>query len=275
MFSPNELNSEYGRGCRARQAFWDEVGIPRKQRTKFAAWCGFNSATEFHQMHKDVNTFEIEVMYGDYIEYKEGTVKKMSGFDSCFDVSCSSVAQSITVSDFQRANTALVKASVPQSDWTQVYLTTNGWSTNAPAPYNKEEETMYSETSDQRQYLERRLNNEKSAKESTLRVAFNLDRESPATMNEAVEMIKTGKATFDEKALARMNDDWGDDAYPFDSYAFNSLIEWNQPKADKEGYKAAQKLVDKAYTDTRDTIKVMDLENGLKALQAFTSTTFH
>jgi hypothetical protein len=138
-------------------------------------------------------------------------------------------------------------------------------------PQKKEENTMHTETENQRQYLEHRLENIKYAKDRDALKFFHINRWKPSSYKEALELLKAGKFKLDDEALSMFDeDDCG-----FSNYTFMELIEWDLEPADKAGYKAAQEKIVKAYTDTRDAIKIAAPEKGLEALKAFESTTFH
>lgn len=137
----------------------------------------------------------------------------------------------------------------------------------------KKEETMYTETQTQRNYLETRLRNIYASKRTDLNKQFHIDRYVPSSFKEALEKIKTGKFSFDEKRLENLEDDYGGEY--FDLYCLVSLIDWDLEPADKAGFKAAEKLLDKAYTDAKDQVTVASPEKGLEALKAFEGTTFH
>lgn len=93
-------------------------------------------------------------------------------------------------------------------------------------------------------------------------------------MKEAIDLFKSGKVTLNEKYIERLNEDYEDD-FGFDGYMFLRTLNWGYPEADRAGYKAAVALLDKAHTDAKDIIKVSYPEEGLKALKAFETATFH
>lgn len=145
---------------------------------------------------------------------------------------------------------------------------------SATQPKKQEETTMYTETETQRRYLESRLSNTYSVKLFDLRKHFHIDRFLPSSMKEAVELLKAGKYTLDEKRMENYQEEYGEDM-GFDVYSFAHIVLWDLEPADKAGFKAATESLEKVYTDARDTIKIASPEKGLEALKAFEAATFH
>lgn len=137
---------------------------------------------------------------------------------------------------------------------------------------NKEKEkkgnTMYEDFENpERGYLDRRLSALYSKKDSELTKHYNLYPTPPESIEEAVERFTSGAFTMKPKE---------DRAY----YSWTGQFTWDDPKnpPNRAGYNAATDKLNKAYNDTRDTIKVLDAEKGLEALKAFEATdttTFH
>ena len=235
MFSPNELNSQYGRECRERQQFWDAIGVYKKQRSKFAAWLGHSSAIELWRENKD---YDPNLLIECYAEYKEekgwvvqgkfvnSTIKGYHHYDS------------ITLDEL----------------------------------HNKEEENM-DNTFEQRRYMETRLHSVYLDHDHALRSHFHMDPDYPATLREGLDRIAKGTVKF---PTAEKLEDIG---YLMDGTFFADAIwgsvDWRTTDADKDGFKAAEKLLNKAFTDAKDTIKVADPKDGLTALKEFESKTFY
>jgi hypothetical protein len=259
MFSPNELNSKYGRQCRERQAFWDEIGVPRKQRMKFAQWLGHESAIELWKSNQDEDDFRLlQACYKDYKKEKEEMANIKLG-DLPKGVTTTNVSWQVFVDSCYGITPEM-----------------RGFKSNT-----KEEETM-DNNYEQRHYLENRLQSAHREHNSGLESHFNIWGGKPKTLNEAVELIKAGKFEVNQKNLDGYNhmaggcfDDEEKSEASFDNYSFVEVLKFDVPQPDKVGYKAAEKLLDKAYTDAKDQIKVLDVEAGLKALKDFESATFH
>jgi hypothetical protein len=267
MFSPNELNSPYGRECRQRQAFWDNLGIPKKQRTKFARHHGYTAAS----FAETFSGFDPGYLIDEYEKYKkekeQENMKKMAGFD--------------IESNSHFVNSSPIALTVDHVDWSgQWNLRETGWEFSSPSmtQLQKEEETM-SDNYEQRRYLETRLTSAHREHAGELEKHFNIYGGYPKTLNEAVDLIKAGKFEINQKKVDAYNNSMGcfDDepnAYGYDNYSFAETIKFDVPQPDKEGFKAAEKLLGKAYTDAKDQIKVLDIEAGLKALKDFESSDF-
>lgn len=138
----------------------------------------------------------------------------------------------------------------------------------------KEQEMTAQNEAEKINYLSRRLEDVKHDKKHALKEHFNLlDPEAPNTFDEYVKALKDGKYSFrNEAAKERANNpDY------FYSWGISDYIIFRDPsvKPDKDGYKAAEKLLDAEYTKTKDVIKVLPADKGLEALNAFEAKTFH
>lgn len=123
----------------------------------------------------------------------------------------------------------------------------------------------------ERSYLNTRLGDIGRTKRDELKRQYGLmDDKAPATAAEFVDRIKKGlfvvtkQARFDEDGIYSAKD------------AFSNSTRWRDPsvKEDKEGYKKAEAVLDKALTDTLDTIRILAPEAGLKALKDFEAQSF-
>lgn len=247
MFHTNSLLSEYGRECWARKKFWDKVGVPKKQRNKFAKWLGHSSAKEVWLENKDDFPSFLMECYEEYKKEKETMAK----------VDCS---PSITLGTIP-AGTMITSASTCANLCDNLYLLTE----------NKEEETMDT-TYEQRRYLENRLNQVNRDHEQSLRNHFHMDPQYPATLREAMDRIAKGTVKFPTAEQIEENG-WELDGSFYSGAIFDS-VDWRTDAADKEGFKAAEKLLGKAYTDAKDIIKVNDPKDGLVALKEFEAKSF-
>lgn len=252
MFHENELLSEYGRACRKRAEFWKIVGIPKRNRNKFVKVFGM-TCSEFAETYQYCSREDIMHDYNVRVEEK---VEKMASFDCISNLS---------LSDFCLAKEALVKAQVPNPYWVWTgfdYQLTS----------NKEEENMDS-TYEQRRYLESRLYDEHNKKSTELAKFFHVQRHTPNSPREAIELIAAGKVKWPTIEELEKNGFDPDGNY-YDGIIFD-FIDWDMEPADKDGFKAANALQCKAYTDAKDVIKVSDPKDGLAALKEFESKTFH
>ena len=176
--------------------------------------------------------------------------------------------KSISLCAFARANECLVKASHPEGS-THNWDWQNGWTVVTP---NKEEEKM-DITYEQRRYLERRVGSVYDDHSNKLRSDFHMGPQYPATLREALDRIEKGTVKFPKGAdLEEMGYDLDGNFY---SDAIWGSVDWRTEEADKDGFKAAEKLLNKAFTDAQDTIKVADPKDGLTALKEFENKTFH
>lgn len=123
-------------------------------------------------------------------------------------------------------------------------------------PYSAEEAT--------REYLTERARNV-YFDDSALQTAFNIDKQSPKTIGEAKEWLKNGWFTF--------NTDRKDDT-GFCHFMMDDDLTWKNPAVDQEGYTAASKRKDAAFTAVKDIIMVYPAEEALKAVQDFETKDF-
>lgn len=88
-----------------------------------------------------------------------------------------------------------------------------------------------------------------------------MDDDCPTDANEIVARVKAGKYTITEP-----KEDWQ-----------SAQFRWRDPaaKTDRDGYRAAKKLLDAAQAKALDEIVVLFPEQGLEAFRTFEATTFH
>lgn len=122
----------------------------------------------------------------------------------------------------------------------------------------------------QKSYLENRLYSARREQRDKMRAAFGLaDDTAPRTPQEMVDRITAGKYVFkNEDELA----DCSSDFY----YTPWRYIKWRDPavKEDCAGFAEADKLLDKAVTDTMDAIMVKSPEEALTAIKELEATEF-
>jgi hypothetical protein len=118
---------------------------------------------------------------------------------------------------------------------------------------------------DQRRYLTDRLYNVRAEKRAEAFEKFNMDTLKLKTVDEVNAALKDGTIIFDkDNASADGRIGW----------FCTSMLSVVNPKRDEAGYKAADALLGKAYTDAKDKIIVLPVEKGLEALNAFEAQTF-
>lgn len=126
---------------------------------------------------------------------------------------------------------------------------------------------VVSEEAKQREYLSYRLDDIYVEKRDELRTFFKLDPvDAPKTLREAIEMLKSGDYTAEDKTL--------DTKQHYISDAF-ARLRWTKEKPDQAGFEAACDKLSVALTKTQDKIKILDPKEGLAALEAFEAETFH
>src|SRR5258708_26122411 len=106
---------------------------------------------------------------------------------------------------------------------------------------------------DQRNYLERRLEQDRYDKYVTARKVFYMDGDDrPETWPELLKRISDGKFVYKE-AVAQAQED------ELPCYGPFGFIEWRDPNkpADKKGYEAFEEKLVKAYADAKDQIRVL------------------
>jgi hypothetical protein len=135
-------------------------------------------------------------------------------------------------------------------------------------PKEEKETTMgyeYNMEVDQRNHLKRRLDLVYKDKNVALEKQFFIfEPEGPRTKDELTKCLASGGFSINESFFDKKGN--------LDRWANPQVaISWRTEatQADMEGYEAAKKLLDKAYTDTKDAIIVKPLTDGLAALQAF------
>ncbi len=123
------------------------------------------------------------------------------------------------------------------------------------------------ETQDQRNYLQSRLEDIYYTKERPLYAQFGLtDDEAPTTPKELKARITDGKFVIIGLPKDDAEDDFDDCYYG----GWSRLIRWRDPakKADQNGYEAARKELKDEYQKAMDTIKIDDVKAGLEAVKA-------
>lgn len=136
------------------------------------------------------------------------------------------------------------------------------------------EETMNTEVRDQRYHLNNRLNNLVCTHDRALQKAFHINNTRPATFKEAVEKLRTGKFSLDEKYISRVFDDYGED-FDAETLLILNAIDWDMEPANKEGYKTAHAEMEKASRIVYDDIAILEPEKALASLREFEAKTFH
>lgn len=207
---------------------------------------------------------------------------------------CQSTEATLSVADFHKAQDALVKANIPM---TNLYLSIPPVEETVPAmadftlfddldeeddedyccdecwAQQEKEKTMYSnanvqvteiQASPEKDYLRREGEKTYREMDLTLERKFGLvNDDRPMTATDIVARIQAGKFILD----AKYKDEY--------TYGAADYITWRDPaiKEDKDGYKAAEKLLKAAYRTAKDVIEVKTPAEGLDALVAFRSTT--
>lgn len=114
--------------------------------------------------------------------------------------------------------------------------------------------------------LKTALNEDYHAKSNNLAKAYGLqDEDSPKNAKDLVARIQSGKYILPE------------DKYDYYNHNPTENIRWRDPelKEDKDGFKAAEHLLDVAFNDTRLAILVNEPIKGLDILREFKAKTFN
>lgn len=142
--------------------------------------------------------------------------------------------------------------------------------------YSNQEEgntpmTTYNETPDQRRHLLSRLTEVYEEKLYDAKEFFRLEPVLPKNFSDAIERIKTGKFTLTKDRAKFL-----DGKKYFDAYDL-TCIDWSDPSnpADEEGFEAAKEALEKDFTAAKDVVKILPVEEGLKAVQAMEAKTYH
>lgn len=126
----------------------------------------------------------------------------------------------------------------------------------------------------QREYLLSRLSESLHTKDRDAHSTFHLnDDAKPSDGEELVNRIKSGKFVLDLDVIKAAKD-----GEVFYNHIGSLLgISWRDPAvpADKDGYTAFEKKLNKSFQDTRDTINIVSPADGLAALKAFESSTIN
>lgn len=135
----------------------------------------------------------------------------------------------------------------------------------------QEETNMFPETMTNEQqvrnYLVERGNDIRHEHKVDLIEHFAIDdMPRPQTIKELKERLAEGKFRIRDRYKDEANIGWE---------SLDHLIVWREKDADKEGFKAAKKLLDKAHTEVNDAIMVKPQEEALAAVKEFEAMTFH
>lgn len=157
-----------------------------------------------------------------------------------------------------------VEAATPLVDW-GTYKKQEG---NNPMNYaTATVHAATTETQDQRNYLQSRLEDIYYTKERPLYAQFGLtDDEAPTTPKELKARITDGKFVIIGLPKDDAEDDFDDCYYG----GWSRLIRWRDPakKADQGGYEAARKELKDEYQKALDVVKIDDVKAGLEAVKA-------
>lgn len=102
-----------------------------------------------------------------------------------------------------------------------------------------------------------------------------VDDKPPRSPKELFERLTSGRFVVTDNQFEITDKD---DAKNFSGYdPVAEHIRWRDPsvKEDREGFKAAEKVLEQAQIKARDQIKILSPEEGLKALQEFESFTLN
>lgn len=141
----------------------------------------------------------------------------------------------------------------------------------ATNPVNQEKENNMGEYNmevDQRNHLKRRAETLRTEKLQDLRGKFHIGEDPEfKTKDEILAALKAGNIEFNDYFFQK-------DGRLKDMYLPDGTFCLKNPKTDKAGYEAAEKLLNKAYMDTKDAIIIDPLPEAKKALQAFEAQQF-
>ncbi len=118
----------------------------------------------------------------------------------------------------------------------------------------------------QKYYLNDRADSTFFKKEVELQEAFFLSNTAPRTIEELIARIKGGKYQPPKDDVAKQK--------MYSGYLVDK-IDWREKPADRDGYEKAVVALNVSLTKTKDKIMVSDAKEGLAALEAFESATFH
>lgn len=130
-------------------------------------------------------------------------------------------------------------------------------------------EVKMDHTTAQREHLRSRARSIKNEKSVELRKHFHLyDDASPKTLEELLERLNSGKYVWDKERYKDRQ------FYGVEEVA--ARIQWRDPSkpADEKGFNAAAEVLEKAYTELKDTLMIVDPKEGLEALRAFEAKSF-
>ncbi len=133
-------------------------------------------------------------------------------------------------------------------------------------PCKKEEDNMYTQIETERKYLATRLYNANYKKQDEASQKFLPKTEIPNTGKKLKEAIANGWLKVDLK------DD--DVVMHYDYLDYIRLEDPSKPK-DEEGYRKALSTIEVDRKGAEDVIRVLPVDQGLKALQEFESKTYH
>lgn len=113
---------------------------------------------------------------------------------------------------------------------------------------------------DQREFARDRIRSIRSEKLLDLQKQFGLlDDDAPETAAEFVARIAAGKYTIDKEKMDRKD------------YSPSRYIRWRDPSVieDKAGYAAAEKKLDEAYAEAKDTVVLSEISALKDAIDKF------
>jgi hypothetical protein len=181
------------------------------------------------------------------------------------------ITDTISLDDLYRAKDELDKTSCPVAVPCQAVNWVKRKNYPVAQEPNKKENNMGFEQNievDQRNHLKRRLDNVQREHYSVARKAYHMKGldVTGLTKDEALALITSSIKLRD----GAFNSEGKVSPY-YDVFSAFELID---AKMDQKGFDAAIKAIDTAYTAAKDTILVLPLAEGLKALQAYEAATF-
>lgn len=135
-------------------------------------------------------------------------------------------------------------------------------------PNKKENNMGYDESQleiQKRNRLSNRLDEVKASHIGGLKDKFHMHPVSLKTVEEVNKALKDGRFDINPDYLSAKGEI---------NYFTTGMLRAVDPARDTDGYKAAEKLVNTAYTAAKDKIIVLPLEKGLEALNTFEAATF-
>ena len=179
-------------------------------------------------------------------------------------------AQSLTMTDFNKAKKALCAAKVPCENISFCAIN------KAPAFMDffeccveKQEGTTPMNTNTERDYLNRRVLDVYHALKRDLAKQFHIDENTaPKTYKEMIDWIKNDKFEIDKKHAKLVDAHVEADCHYYGSF-LDGIIWTGAGKVDHEGFEVAHEALSKALQEAKDVINTSDAAAGLKALKEF------